>query len=336
MFYRHTQDSTYEFTVIFYRNCQGFTAGAPGSVGVRYQANSIGVSSGFTGFTCAGLPTSGSGVPPLEPPNLYNCTGAQSSLCYQEYVYRGTWTVPRRATDWVFSYQLCCRPINNAPTNVQNGTQYVECGLNNLDFPNHTAKNWSPLWHNRRPNHPGHLTDTVINYLFRTLCMGNFYTLDMSVREYQGDSITYSFYWPQTNNGLNIAYINGWTFTNPMPTLNGPLTINPQTGVIPIVPGAPTGTGIYVLGIQATEWRYDTIVSGGAFIRVAKEIGYIRRDMTIWIDDTTTCRRDSVHPKDITISDGGGDTIIDIFFHTGISGDPNSQVRCETFESGWK
>ncbi|MEQ9063452.1 MAG: hypothetical protein RIE58_04700, partial [Vicingaceae bacterium] len=328
IFYRHTQDSSYEFTLIFYRNCQGFTAGAPFSVGIRARAASIG--SGPTTFTAARLATSGTGVPALEPANLYNCTGAASSLCYEEYVYRGTWTSPRRAADWVFSYELCCRPNTNAPTNMQNGTQYIEAGLNNKDFPDFKAKNWSPLWHNRRPNHPGYTTDTVINYLFRTLCFGNYYTLDMSCREYQGDSVSYGFYWPQTNGGNPNGYINGWNFGNPLPTVGAPIAINPVTGVIPITPGLPTGTGVYVLGIEAKEWRYDTIVSQGAFAVVAKQIGYIRRDMTIWIDDTTTCRRDSVHPKDITITDGGGDTILDVYFSTGVSGDPNSQVRCAT------
>ncbi len=322
-----TSDSTYEFTLIFYRNCQGFTAGAPFSVTLAARAPSI---SQTGSVFLSRLPTSGSGVPPLEPPGMYNCTQSFNSLCYEEYVYRGDWTSPKRATDWVFSYQLCCRPNTNAPTNVQNGTQYVECGLNNLDFPDYKAKNWSPLWHNRRPNHPGYLTDTIINYLFRTLCSYNFYTLDFAVKEYQGDSITYGFYWPQTNGGNPIGYINGWSFTNPMPTLNGPLTINPITGVIPIVPGAPTGTGIYVLGLEAKEWRYDTIVSGGAFIKVAKQIGYIRRDMTLWIDDTTNCRRDSVHPKDVTITDGGGQTTLDVFFSSGQANAPNSRVRCET------
>jgi gliding motility-associated-like protein len=114
-----------------------------------------------------------------------------------------------------------------------------------------------------------------------------------------------------------------------MPTLppGGPV-INPITGVIPITPGSPTGTGIYVLGIQATEWRYDTIYSGPAIALIPRQIGYIRRDMTIWIDNVSTCRRDSVHPKNLTFSNGGGDTIVNIFFHTGITGDPNSQVRC--------
>jgi gliding motility-associated-like protein len=322
-----TSDSTYEFTLIFYRNCQGFTATAPGSVQITARSASVNITNYIN---APGLPTSGTNVPPLEPPDMYNCTKSFNSLCYEEYVYRGDWKSPKRAFDWKFSYELCCRPVTNAPTNITNGTQHIECGLNNLDFPDYKAKNWSPLWHNRRPNHPGHLTDTIINFLFRTLCSYNFYTLDMAVREYQGDSMSYSFYWPQDNGGANVTYINGWSFTTPLPTLNGPLQINPITGIIPLVPGAPTGTGIYVIGIEAKEWRYDTLSSGGTYTRIAKQIGYIRRDMTIWIDDTTNCRRDSVHPKSVNITDGGGKTTLDVFFSNGVSTDPNSRVRCAT------
>jgi hypothetical protein len=71
---------------------------------------------------------------------MYNCTQSFNSLCYEEYVYRGDWTSPKRAADWRFSYELCCRPVTNAPANVQNGTQYIEAGLNNLDFPDWKAK----------------------------------------------------------------------------------------------------------------------------------------------------------------------------------------------------
>ena len=306
MFYRHTQDSSYEFTLVFYRNCFSIQAGS--SFTVSYNSASTSKSGSFV---CSVLPVSGLNVPPLVPTNLYNCTSAASSLCNEEYVYRGIWTSPNRATDWVFNTYRCCR---GGFANVNAPIQYVECGLNNLDFPDYKAKNWSPLWHNRRPNHPGYLTDTVINYLFRTLCMNNYYTMDMSVREYQGDSVSYEFFWPQTTGGVQAGYIGGYSFINPLPINGVLLTINPATGIIPISPGAPTGSQRYLLGIEAKEWRYDTITSGGSFVKVAKQIGYVRRDMTIWIDDTTTCRRDSVHPKDITIADGGGDTTVTVFF----------------------
>ena len=334
MFYRWkstaTSDSTYEFTVIFYRNCYGISA--PTSVGLRSRSASL---SSDNTTNISRLPIYGNGVPALSPPNMLNCTDA-SSLCYEEYVYRGDWTSKGRADDWIHSVEICCRPTGaSGAANVNPGYQYVECGLNNLDFPDYKAKNWSPLWHNRRPNHPGHTTDTVINYLFRTLCAGNFYTLDLSVKEYQGDSVSYEFYTPQGQNGIDLTWTNinaiYYSLTHPFPTHNNvPLTINPVTGIISVTPGTPLGTGIYALGIKVTEWRYDTIYSGGSKVKIAKKIGFNKRDMTIWIDDSTTCRKDSVHPKNIVVDLSAKNNIdqLDVYFSTGNYNDPNSLVRC--------
>ncbi|MEQ8324048.1 MAG: hypothetical protein RH916_05170, partial [Vicingaceae bacterium] len=326
IFYRWTSGASYEVTIVYYNYCGGI--GAPSSFSLRSTANSISKDY-FT--TISRMPTTGTGVPPLEPSNMYNCTDA--SLCYQEYVYRGTWTAQGSADDWILSTSLCCRPAGSfAPANVTAGTLWSEAGLNNLDFPDTQAKNWSPLWHNRRPNHPGYTTDTVINYLMRTLCAGNYYTLDQSVREYQGDSISYSFDYPKGAGGANYAFNAPFRIDMPFPTIpaNSSININPRTGIIPVTPGQPTGTGVYVMSVKATEWRNVTVSSGGASYQVAKKIGFVRRDMTIWIDDASTCRKDSAHPKDITLTNGGGDTILDVYFSTGVSGDPNSQVRCAT------
>jgi len=330
MFYRWKpstiSDSTYEFTLIFYRNCAGVTAGAPMNISLSTKATSI----NRTGsISTSRLPTTGSGVPSLEPPNLYNCTGSYNTLCIEEYVYRGDWTSPERAADWTFYYGLCCRPVTNAPDNIQNGMQYIECGLNNLDFPDTKAKNWSTIFHNRRPNHPGHLMDTIVNPFIKTMCEGQYYTLDQSAREYQGDSVTYNFFWPKTTGGNPITYINSWTFLNPLPVKNGSFVINPVTGVIPITAGSPSGTGIYVIGIESKEWRNDTIDSSGFTIIVPKQIGFNKRELIIWIDDTSSCRKDSVHIKDIYLDSLLVNNILQVHFQNDTN-NQNSQVRCET------
>ena len=330
MFYRHkisaTSDSTYEFTLVYYRNCAGFTPAPPTIVTISAKAASI----NRTGsISTSRLPTTGTGVPALQPRNLFNCTLANTFLCFEEYVYRGEWTSPERANDWIFSFQLCCRPFTNGPANIGYNSTYIECGLNNLDFPDYKSKNSSPIFHNRRPNHPGHLMDTIINPFFRTLCTGVFYTIDQSAKEYQGDSVTYSFFQPQGNGGVPVTYINSWSLVNPMPVFGSSLVINPQTGIIPVTPGSPTGTGIYVIGIEAKEWRYDTIVSGSTITVVPKQIGYVRREITIMINDST-CRRDSVHPKDIYLDTINADKKLKVRFQNGISYQQNSLVRCAT------
>ena len=96
---------------------------------------------------------------------MWNCSN--TAICYGENVYRGTFTLPGRARDWRFYYQNCTMPP--AIKNVS-GCLYTEAGLNNFDFPDSTAKNWSPIWHNRRPNLPGYTTDTIVNYPAASLC----------------------------------------------------------------------------------------------------------------------------------------------------------------------
>ena len=328
IFYRWTQDSTYEFTVLFYRNCQGSTAGPPMSMSISAKSVSTGQNNSFT---VTRLPTFGPGIPPLEALNLYNCTDT-NAFCIEEYYYRGQWTSPKRASDWVFSVSTCCRPTSGIlfPQNVGTGQFWVECGLNNLDFPDYSSKNWSPVFNNRRPNHPGHLGDTISNPIFKTLCAGMFYALDQSAIEYQGDSMNYSFYVPQEINGDSMAYLNGNSFLYPLPLSGGPLFINPITGMIPLIPGAYAGSGNYMVGIQGEEYRNDTTWVGSTMVVQPKRIGYIRRELLIHINTPSTCRRDSVHIKNRTILNMTADSTLDVFFHNGVSGAPNSLVKCSS------
>ncbi len=284
MFYRHTTDSSYEFTLIFYRNCVGFTAGAPFQVSISAAAQSKGLTSSIQ---CSRLPVTGSGVPPLQPPNLYNCL--DTALCAEEYVYRGTWTSPGRATDWIFSYQLCCLPSTQAPANVQNGTLYVEAGLDNLTFPDSDHKNLSPIFHNRRPNHPGRTTDTINNPPIISVCQSRNVLINETVTEYDGDSVAYEFFHPQTNGGTNTTYINGYSFSSPIPSQSGPVVIDSITGRFSFIPGVPIASGIYFLGVKATEYRNDTVVSGGSFVVIKKPIGFVKRNLWVIIEDSANC-----------------------------------------------
>lgn len=288
MFYRWKNDSTYEFTMIFYRNCQGFTANAPSNVSIVYSSASKNISNQF--FTCQQLPTVGPNVPALSPPGIFECFTA-SAACVEEYVYRGSWTSPVRANDWIFYYELCCMSVTNAPENVQNGTMRAECGLNNLDFPDTLHQNLSGIFHNRRPNHPGHQFDTIKNPPIVSLCEGRSAQLDQSVRNYDGDSISYELFWVQTAGGVPIGYINGWSFANPMPSSTGPLSIDSLTGVIDFIPATPTGSGIYLIGVKATEYRKDTTGPTDTM----KIIGFVKRNFTIYLTSAALCPGDSFY-----------------------------------------
>jgi gliding motility-associated-like protein len=292
LFYRHISGKSYEFTLTFFRNCSGSPASAPSSFRIGAKSASLGIDNS-SALTVNLVPPTG-----LQPPNLYNCT--QSSLCYEEYVYRGTLNLSTlaaspQARDWIFYTSLCCRPGGAAaPDNIQAGSQYIECGMNNFDFPD---GNNSAFFHNSKPNFPGFLNDYVINYLMRTMCVGNYYTFDQSVREYDGDQIRYEFTTPKDVGGVPETYINGYTFANPFPHATPPGLNIDSNGIIEVQPTLPpAGHDVFVIGIKATEYRTTNVVIGGILTSVTKEIGYVTRDMTLFIDGVTTCRYDYVHP----------------------------------------
>jgi gliding motility-associated-like protein len=326
--YRHVSGTTYEFTLTWYRNCAPGSSGAPGTFDLGAKAASLGVSNNFAAVLVQVPPTG------LQPPNLDNCT--QSALCYEEYVYRGTLNLATlsatpQARDWIFYTSLCCRPGPAVgpftPANIVYGEQYNECGLNNFDFPD---GNISPIFHNAKPNVPGFLNDNFANYSVRTMCVGNYYNFDQSVREYQSDSIGYSFYIPKDFGGVPLAYIPPYTFAAPFPFVSPPagpgFTID-ANGIIEVIPAAPpAGEQVFVIGIKATEYRTTNVVIGGVLTTVTKEVGFITRDMTLFIDDISTCRYDSVHPYVPPVTCGVDSITVKFRPRVG----ETSRVRCES------
>lgn len=285
IFYSWTSDSTYQFTVVLYKNCSGFTVPPPSIVTIRYQSSSLSVNSTFSAPMMA---ATGPNTPPLQPPGMLNCSNG--SYCWEEYTYRGSWTSPGRADDWIFSYDLCCIPANFPPANVQTGNLYNECMLNNLDFPDSTqGRNISSLFHNRRPNYPGYLNDTVLSYPKVSVCGSREVKIDQSVRNYDGDKIKYELFHPQGTGGAPLTYVNGYTFANPLPTDGPPLSIDSSTGIMEFKVGAPTHSGIYYVGIRATEYRDDSVWNGSNWTLVEKRIGYVQRHLFVVIEDSSIC-----------------------------------------------
>ncbi len=285
MHYRWVSDSTYQFTVIFYRSCQGFTAPAPNSITLRATSST----GSFNTFTLGRLSTTGPNVPTLIPQNLMNCT--DNTFCIEEYVFRGNWTSPFRDSSWVFDYSLCCISGNNPPVNVSSSAAfYNECSLNNYHFPDTLNKNIAPYFHTRRPNIPTYPNDTIINYPLAAVCESREVELDLSAREYNGDKVKYELIRPLTTNGTPITYNAGYSFSNPMPTDTNGIQIDSATGLITFKAGTPTSSGVYMIGIKATEYRNDTTFSGTSYTVQERIIGHVNRHLVITIEDSATCQ----------------------------------------------
>lgn len=296
LYYRWVSDSTYEITASYNRNCLGFTAPPPTSVVI--QVNSV--SNNYqTSVNCQKLPSVG----PFDV-NSFNCMAAM--YCVDENVYRGTWTAPFKADDFVFSYSVCCLPTGPAgPTNISAGNLYVDCGLNNLDFPDVSNRNNSPFWHNMVPVHPGHLFDTVVNPAHESMCEGATVVLDQSIEEYDNDFVKYKLINPRSAVNTNLSFINGWSFLNPIPSNTGPVTIDSIMGTMSFNAGSPTGSGIYMVSLKATEYRYDTISTGPPVQVQLKEIGFVTRNLFVYINDSATCPDNALSFADPTGLDTG-------------------------------
>lgn len=285
LYYRWVSDSTYEITASYNRNCLGFTAPPPTSVAI--QVNSV-VNNYQASVNCQRLLSAG----PFDV-STFNCMATM--YCVDEYVYRGTWTAPFKADDFVFSYSVCCLPAGpSGPTNLSIGNLYVDCGLNNLDFPDISNRNNSPFWHNMVPVHPGHLLDTVVNPSHVSLCEGASVVVDQAITEYDNDFVKYEFINPRSAVNTNLSFINGWSFTNPLPSNSGPVIIDSIMGTMSFTAGSPTGSGVYMITLKATEYRYDTVAVGPPFQVELKEIGFVTRNLFVYINDSATCPDNSL------------------------------------------
>lgn len=272
LYYKWKQDSTYEFTLILYRPCE--SKGVSNSITIGYNSISLSVSDDFN----LNLIPSDSNILPEILIIPFDC-GNPDSICWKRNVYRGEWTSPGGADDWTFVCHLSKRLARKlGQYSIANFYEFediwLQCGLNNLDFPDSQAKNNAPFWNNPLPNISGHLNDTIINYPVNTLCRQKNYNLDQSVVEYQGDSIVYEFFHPQIEEGDTVSYLPPYSFQDPIPHINSNFGIDPYSGMISLTPGVPMIPGYFVLGIQASEYRNGM------------KIGYVRRELTLHITDS--------------------------------------------------
>ena len=298
IYYRWSSDSTYEVTVTFFRHCTGFTATSPSSVLLNVSSDSLNIS---FNKTLVKLSIVGSNVPPLVPVNVYNCF-PNSTLCVEEYVYRGYVTMPARARDWIFSYEVCCRPTEL--DNLANSYFRIEGGMNNLDFQDSIHKNISPIWHTRRPNITGHPYDTILNYPVWNVCEWKDYNIDQSAVEYQGDSLVYELLYFHRdsffvyNNLLTYLTPYSDTFVIPFDT-SKPLSIDAHTGIVQYSPVTPAnasslgGLRLFQFAIKATEYRYDSFPVGNSKVWQARPISYLIRNIQTITTDSSLCPQPS-------------------------------------------
>ena len=130
----------YQITLKFYRDCEGISA--PSAPTISISSASCGES---LSLTLQQIPGTGQEVSPICQNDATECTNGNLPGV-QEYVYRGTITLPAQCDDWTLAYSLCCRNAAiNTISSPDNQDIYVESILDNLNYP----CNSSPVFSNK-------------------------------------------------------------------------------------------------------------------------------------------------------------------------------------------
>jgi gliding motility-associated-like protein len=246
--YKCLGGNTYLIEVTFYRDCAGIAE--PTNVDVNYKSTSLNVN---LTATATKIPNTGQEITVPCATSLSTCNGG-TGTGIRKFVYQATVTLPNAASDWVFSYHVCCR--NCSITTIQNpcanSTEiYVESTLNNVRAPG----NSSPVFSN-------------IPIAF--VCMGQTFNYNHGVLDANGDSLSYSLITPKISATQNVTFIAPNSVTTPIQS-STPFTLNAVTGQLTFTPNQQQ---IGVLAILVKEYRNGLL------------IGSVIRDMQIY---TTPC-----------------------------------------------
>src|SRR4030095_15047659 len=102
--------NTYKIRLSFYRDCIGVAE----PVNALISVSSISCGQNLS-VTCYKIPGTGQEITPICPSATSTCNGGIYTGI-EEWIYEGTIILPMQCTDWVFSFDLCCR--NTAITNI--------------------------------------------------------------------------------------------------------------------------------------------------------------------------------------------------------------------------
>ncbi len=231
MSYQYIGPNQYLLTLILYRDCGGVTL--PTTSQICYSSASTLQAGNFTVMLIPGGP----GVLPIT-----NCAPL-SPGCFEEWIYQGIGTLPGAATDWVFSWDLCCRSFaisTLAPVGGNSTGLYAT--LDNLTYPINSS--------------PAFMNQHSVYY-----CLNNPSTYNFTCTDGDGDSLVYSLIPAQSAPGCsavisNVAYIPPYSATNPLSS-SVPIAFNPATSVLNFTPDLLMGT---VISGLVEEYRNGTLI----------------------------------------------------------------------------
>lgn len=224
----------YSVKLVIYRDCNGI-ASDPTAV-INYQSTACGVNASLQLSL-----QSTTDITPLCPSATSACGGGGGPIGVEQVIYQGVLTLPNGCSDWILSYDLCCRnsSISNL-TNPDTEDIYVQTRLNN----SLTSCNSSPQF-------------ASVPQLFG--CVGNTINFQQLASDPDGDQLVYSLINANSNPGTSVGYASGFSGTNPFTV---PATINSVTGEVTVTPNVPQ---VAVISILVQEYRAGVLI--GSVIR---------------------------------------------------------------------
>jgi len=237
----------YRVTLSFYRDCAGVAA--PNAAIITISSVSCGQN--FT-INLNPLPGTGQEVSPICQSATTECAGGLLPGV-QEYIYTNTVTLPANCSDWVLSYDLCCRNTAiNTIFDPGNQNIHVEATLDNQNVSCNNSPSFS--------NNP-----------VPFICVGQTFCFNHGAIDPDGDSLVYSLVAPMNAPGSSITYLGAYSATQPLNS-NPPVTFDNATGDICMTPQA---LEVAVVAVLVEEYRNGQL------------IGSVMRDLQIRVVNCT-------------------------------------------------
>jgi len=234
----------YKINISFYRDCAGVSE--PNSISLKYASASCGYN-----LTATANKIANTGNEITVPCNsaATRCTNGNLTGI-RKFEYSVTVTLPAACSDWIFSYEVCCR--NCAITTIQNPCAnstklYVESKLNNIAAPCNSSPTFS-------------------NIPIAFVCIGQNFNYNHGVMDPNGDSLVYELIAPKISSSNTVTFIPPASTTTPVASSTA-FSLNASTGDINFT---PSQLQIGIMAIRVREFRNGV------------EIGAVIRDMQVY------------------------------------------------------
>ncbi|MFK7971458.1 MAG: T9SS type A sorting domain-containing protein [Bacteroidia bacterium] len=238
--------NTYEFTLRFYRDCEGITPLS--SVPLTFNSASCNQSFTRNAVKEPGYPIEVSPLCPLQLPNS-ECNSGGTLPGVQEYVYKVSVTLPAACRDWKIGFSEGYRNASITTIDKPGSTYlYVESTLNNVDAPCNSSPDFT-------------------NIPTPFICRNQPYQYNHGAIDPEGDSLAYSLADVLNASGSAATYLSTFSGQNPVSSTLA-VTLDPNNGNLSMT---PTQIQVGVMAVVVKEYRNGVL------------IGSIMRDMQVTV-----------------------------------------------------